>query len=120
MPGVFTASSATLPPCGEPIRTVQHRGDALAMFVVVQAARWIPVLRHAAARLRVEAARHHQRGARKARLELECNRDHRLRSGAAAMQEHEQALDRVLWSGCKAENPAGRHWENCYPGGAVL
>src|SRR5207249_4296381 len=93
-------------------RNMEPGGDALAMVVGVQAACRIPVLRHPAARLRVESARHHQRSAREARLELERDRDHRLRGGAAAVEEHEQVLCRVLWGGREAEDPAGGHWKN--------
>ena len=87
----------------------QHRGDALAMVVAMQPARWIPVLGRAAARVRIESARHDERRSREARLELECDRDHRLRSGAAAVQEDEQVMCWLLFRGGEAENPAGGH-----------
>src|SRR6185295_13901955 len=59
--------------------------------------------------IRVEAARHHQRSARKTGLKLERDRNHRLGGGAAAMQEDEQVVRAVLLRRGKAVNPARGH-----------
>ena len=91
----------------------KHGRDALAMVVAVQAARRIPVLRRAAARVRIEAARHDERRARETRLEFERDRNHRLRGGAAAVQEDEQVVGLAIRRGGEAENPARRHCPDC-------
>ena len=125
-----------MPPCEKPISTVRlavtpklvcsrrtrsstsgsTARHALAMVVAVQAARRVPVLRRAAARVGIEAARHHQRRARKARLELERDRDHRLRGRAAAVQEDEQVVraDALAWA--RSEKPGRKTCPlDCYP-----
>ena len=79
------------------------------MVVAMQAARRVPILRGAAAGVGIEAARDYQRGARKARLELERDRNHGLRSGAAAVQEYEQVFRFLFLRGGEAEDPTGGH-----------
>src|ERR1041385_4587079 len=123
-PGVFTRSSATVPPCEKPMSTVRlavtpklvcsrRTRSSTSGSTDATRSRWLSTLRprvgYQSWGAPPRASGANRRGAREAGLEPERDRDHRLRGRAAAVQKDEQMARGTVRSWREAKDPARRH-----------